>query len=241
MGSNTPFISIAILMNGFPIEIQDSFISAITIASKAMFIPTDTTIDFFDAVVTQEEYPDPEKYDLIVLGGGTADPMGSDPWVLSLQDFLRTTVDCYPAQKIVGLGWGHQAICVAFGGATGYMAAAEIGVTRTDWNEEGRKMFPGSIKLYLHEFHRREIKYPAKGFVPLAEGNKAFINATNTILTFQGHPELNADSAKWLWATNPPYMEISEEQQAALASSTYLDSVHHGIWIWRRILTWVGE
>jgi GMP synthase-like glutamine amidotransferase len=126
-------------------------------------------------------YSDQEAYDLIVLSGGTADPMGSDPWVLKLQDFLRTTVDYYPQQKIVGVSWGHQTICVAFRGAVGRMDVAEIGVTRMKLTEEGCKMFLLNAVLHHHQFHRREIKVPAQGFVRLAEQHKAFLNDTNTI------------------------------------------------------------
>jgi GMP synthase-like glutamine amidotransferase len=136
--------------------------------------------DFFNPVVAQL-YPDPETFDLIVLSGGTAGPMGSDSWVLKLQDFLRTTIDCYPQQKIVRVSWGHQTICVAFRGVVGSMDAAEIGITRMKLTEEGCKMFPRNAVLHLHQFYRREIKVPAQGFVPLAEEHEAFLNHTNTI------------------------------------------------------------
>jgi len=155
-----------------------SFISVITAASASIRDPAPPIIDFFDPVVAQV-YPDPSKYDLIVLSGGSADPMGSDPWVLKLQEFLRTTVAHHPKQKMVGICWGHQTICVALGGKVGRMDAAEVGVTRIELTKEGSKMFTladnGGVRM--HEFHRREVKVPAKGFIPLGGGNQTFLTS----------------------------------------------------------------
>jgi GMP synthase-like glutamine amidotransferase len=217
-----------------------SFTSAITTASAWIRDPAPPIIDFFDPVVAQV-YPDPSKYDLIVLSGGSADPMGSDPWVLKLQEFLRTTVANHPKQKMVGVCWGHQTICVAFGGVVGSMDAAEIGVTRVQLTMEGSNMFSCVDKrsMRIHEFHRREIKVPPMGFIPLAEGNQAFLNESDTILTFQGHPEMNTPLAKSLLASAPAYMGVEEGQKELMAKK--MESSHDGLHIWERILAWVTE
>jgi GMP synthase-like glutamine amidotransferase len=83
-------------------------------------------VDFFDPIEAQI-YPEPAQYDLIVLSGGTADVMAKDiPWVLKMQDFLRTTVEKCPTQKILGICWGHQTINIAFGGVVGPMDKFEV-------------------------------------------------------------------------------------------------------------------
>jgi len=237
-------LKIAVLINGFEgpnsPATRASFVSAITAASALIRSLATPTIDFFDPVVAQV-HPDPSKYDLIVLSGGTADPMGADPWVLKLQEFLRTTINDHPKQKIAGICWGHQTICVALGGIVGSIDAAEIGVTRIALTKAGSKMFPfaecGCIQI--HEFHRREIKVPAKGFMPLAEGNQAFLSELNTILTFQGHPEMNTTLAKSCLASVPTYMGVEEGQKELLIQN--MESGHDGVHIWERILTWVSE
>ncbi|KAH8747549.1 hypothetical protein BGZ57DRAFT_935602 [Hyaloscypha finlandica] len=165
--------------------------------------------DFFNPVVAQL-YPDPETYDLIVLSGGTADPMGSDPWIPKPQDFLGTTADCYPQQKIVWVPWGHKAIYVAFGEVVGSMDAAEIGVSRMN-----------------------------TGFRAVGRRTQGFLERHEHDMTFQGHPELNADSAKTLLAATRAYMEVGEAQKTALAKS--MESVHDGVWIWGRILFGLGN
>jgi anthranilate/para-aminobenzoate synthase component II len=84
-------------------------------------------VDFFDPIEAQI-YPEPAQYELIILsGGGTADPMAKDiPWVLKMQEFLRTTVEKCPKQKIVGICWGHETINIAFGGMVGPMDKFEV-------------------------------------------------------------------------------------------------------------------
>ncbi|KAG4440183.1 hypothetical protein IFR05_004328 [Cadophora sp. M221] len=236
----TPPLKIAVLLNGLAspntASIKASFEIAITSASSLNSDPAPPTIDFYDPIVAQI-HPDATKYDLIVLSGGTADPMGNDPWVLKLQNYLQTTVQDFPKQKIVGICWGHQTTCVTFGGSVGSMeSAAEIGVTRIPLTNEGRKMFPfasdGSVQL--HEFHAREIKMPAKGFVALAGGNQAFLSEENTIITFQGHPELNEDLARSLLAHAPAYMGVDGERKETLVKKVGME--HDGVKIWARIL-----
>ena len=240
----TPF-RIAVLLNGLASPntagIKASFETAIASASSLNSDASPPTITFYDPIIAQI-HPDPSKYDLIVLSGGTADPMGSDPWVLKLQNYLRTTVKDFPKQKIVGICWGHQTTCISFGGSVASMeGAAEIGVTKISLTAEGKKMFPFASEgaLQLHEFHAREVKTPAKGFVALAEGKQSFLNDENTILTFQGHPELNTDLARTLLANSPAYMGIDGERKEALVEKVGMD--HDGVKIWSRILKWVRE
>ncbi|KAL5321969.1 hypothetical protein ACEPPN_009934 [Leptodophora sp. 'Broadleaf-Isolate-01'] len=238
-------LKIAVLLNGLASPntagIKASFEIAIASASSLNSDTVPPTIDFYDPIVAQI-HPDPTKYDLIVLSGGTADPMGSDPWVLKLQNYLRTTAQEFPKQKIVGICWGHQTTCVTFGGSVGSMeSAAEIGVTRIALTDAGKKMFPFASDgfLQLHEFHAREIKMPAKGFVALADGNQSFLSEENTIMTFQGHPELNADLARTLLAHAPAYMGVDGDKKEELAEKAEMD--HDGVNIWARILEWIRE
>jgi GMP synthase-like glutamine amidotransferase len=84
-------------------------------------------IEFFDPIEAQT-YPEPGQYDLIVLtGGATADASAKEiPWVLRMHDFLRTTAEKHPKQKLVAVCWGHEAIHIAFGGVIGPMAKFEV-------------------------------------------------------------------------------------------------------------------
>ncbi|KAL2071716.1 hypothetical protein VTL71DRAFT_12951 [Oculimacula yallundae] len=238
-------LKIAVLLNGFASPntpaIKHSYELAISSASSFISDITPPTITFYDPIVEQI-YPDSARFDLIVLSGGTADPMGDDVWVRKLQKYLQTTVQEFPKQKIVGICWGHQTISVSFGGIVGSMeGAAEVGVTSIFLTAEGKKMFPfasdGAVRL--HEFHAREIRTPAKGFIALAEGNQSFLSASNTILTFQGHPEVNEDMARKMLARPSAYMGIDEKRKIDLLAKSGMD--HDGVKVWARILEWVRE
>ena len=76
----------------------------------------------------------------------------------------------FPQRKILGIRWGHQTMCVAFGGKIGDREGVlEIGIMEIPLREEGKKML-GSEKLTIHEYHKREVKEKAKGFVEFGGG-----------------------------------------------------------------------
>jgi len=75
--------------------------------------------------------------------------------------------------------------------------------------------------------------------MPLAEGNQIFLNETNTILTFQGHPELNKELAKAILGKAPSYMGVGDAEKEGLAQKK--EENHDGVQIWARILEWVSE
>lgn len=72
-------------------------------------IAPDSQIDFYDPVF-DANFPDPAKYNLVVLSGGKADSSSSEPWVLGVLDFVRNTARDFPWTKMLGICWDHQAI-----------------------------------------------------------------------------------------------------------------------------------
>lgn len=87
------------------------------------------------------------------------------------------------------------------------------------------------------EFHGREIQTPAKGFIALAEQNQAFVNEADTILTFQGHPEIGTEFAKKILDNKPGY--ISTNNHSANELIEKIGKKSDGMAIWKRILFWV--
>ncbi|KAF2739332.1 class I glutamine amidotransferase-like protein [Polyplosphaeria fusca] len=245
MTVSTPFKA-AVLVNA---ENKEDGISAVDLAFRAAFQERISSacpgaqVDFFDPIVAQI-YPEPAQYDLIVLTGGTADAMAKDvPWVLKMQDFLRTTVEKCPTQKIVGICWGHQIVHVAFGGAVGPMEKLEVGVTPITLTSTGSSFYssylPSTERYNIHQFHEMEVKTPGQGFITLAEANQSLVNAANTILTIQGHPEMYAELSKLLLRDTQKYMGVDAAEKEALEIN--IDSPHDGIAIWKRIVQWAGE
>ncbi|KAG5757067.1 hypothetical protein H9Q72_000474 [Fusarium xylarioides] len=77
----------------------------------------DIEISIFDPIGKQE-YPnlDNDKYDAIILSGGTTEHDSTIPWVDKMQRFVRDTVVAHPDQTLIGICWGQQAVHKALGG-----------------------------------------------------------------------------------------------------------------------------
>lgn len=108
-------LRIAVLVNT-PFTNRDFWADVRTSYSEALCAVAPTAaIHFYDPVYEQK-FPDPSRYDLIILSGGKADASSSEPWVLGVLDFIRNSVRDSPRTKILGICWGHQAIARAHGG-----------------------------------------------------------------------------------------------------------------------------
>lgn len=108
-------LKIAILQNdtksdGYGDEFMGSFLSAIH------DVAADIQVTIFDPIELQA-YPDlNDKYDAIILSGGTTAHDSTIPWVGKLYRFIRDTVAAYPKQTLIGICWGHQAVHKSLGG-----------------------------------------------------------------------------------------------------------------------------
>ena len=92
----------------------------------------------------------------------------------------------------------------------------------------------------MHQFHRRKIVEPAPEFVPLAEDHQSFLSPDNRILTFQGHPEMNAKLAQSILADAPKYTEkLTKEQRDGVWRAMEKDQ--DGKVIFERIIRWIDE
>lgn len=97
-----------------------------------------------------------------------------------------------------------------------------------------------STEVYkIPEFHEQEVKIPGRNFIALAEQNQCFINAANTILTFQGHPEMSAALTRLLLRDVPKYLGRNAAEKKALEMK--IDGQHDGTALWKRIVEWAGK
>ncbi|KAK7538553.1 putative copper/iron-regulated glutamine amidotransferase [Phyllosticta citribraziliensis] len=223
---------------------SDSFITALSAVAPG------AQLDFYDPIEAQEYPADAgAAYDLIILSGGTADINAPEPWVLKMLQFVRQLVKARAegrtGAKVVGICWGHQAVHVALGGRMEAMGASgpEMGVTTIGLTGEGSHFFDFAAekKSYdIHEFHKRQIVDPAPGFVPLAKQNQCFVSNDNSILTFQGHPEMSAKLAQSLLANASTYTQtMREDEQRDIARR--MEKEHDGQAILERVVRWVYE
>ncbi|KAF3044339.1 hypothetical protein E8E12_008755 [Didymella heteroderae] len=248
----TPPFRAAVLVNSpgtAPIDtaFKHAFSNRITTASP------EARVDFFDPIEAQT-YPSAGEYDLIVLtgGGGTWNADARDvPWIDELQGFVRRMAAS--RQKVASICWGHQVTHVAMGGSVGAMddGAFEVGVHALALTQRGSAFFsprtsippsPASAQidaLTIHQFHERCVKNLGNGFVALAEGNQCFVNSANTILTFQGHPEMDAELSKQLLEGSARYACGADEARKEMEERISL--AHDGVFIWERIVAWARE
>ncbi|KAI2636422.1 class I glutamine amidotransferase-like protein [Hypomontagnella submonticulosa] len=203
-------------------------------------------LSFYEPANKVGDFPDPACFDLIVFGGSNTDPRKSHGWILAVHEFIRRLVTHFPEKKILGICWGHQTISRVFGGKLAEAARPEMGVSDVNLTEAGRKFFPeaavlGSFRLQQH--HRREVAVAPAAFTALAHGNQCLLSENNTILTFQGHPEKDGetaclrmhDSTRWFG------FDASLDEKAWTKLRELIFMEHDGPAVWKRILEWVQE
>ncbi|KAK5636630.1 hypothetical protein RRF57_012342 [Xylaria bambusicola] len=121
-----------------------------------------------------------------------------------------------------------------------------MGVASVELTEQGRAFFyeaslVGSFKLQQH--HRREVAVAPLGFVPLAHGNQCFLSESNSILTFQGHPEKDAETARLRLHDSMRWFgfDALSDEKAWAQLEMSIKTPHDGEMVWRRIFEWVQE
>jgi hypothetical protein len=121
-----------------------------------------------------------------------------------------------------------------------------MGVASVNLTSQGRNFFHeaaalGSFKLQQH--HRREVAVAPQGFAPLAHGNQCFLSESNAILTFQGHPEKDSETARLRMHDTARWFgfDALSDEKAWAQLQMLIDTPHDGEMVWRRIFEWVRE
>lgn len=195
----------------------------------------------------KNEFPNPQDFDLIVVGGSNVDPRKSHDWIQQVHQFVLSVIRDHPDKKLCGVCWGHQTISRIFGGEVVDMDYPELGVTEVKLTIHGQQFFQtaatGRSKvLRLQQHHRRAVSVKPRGFISLSEANHCFINEKGTILTFQGHPEKDAETAKLRIKDIERWFQLNIQNQA-IVSEVFrrMELEDDGPIVWKRILEWVVE
>ncbi|TGJ82300.1 hypothetical protein E0Z10_g6482 [Xylaria hypoxylon] len=201
---------------------------------------------FYEPANRPGEFPNPDYFDLILLGGSNVDPRKRHPWILEIHDFVRRLVRDYPQKKLVGICWGHQTISSVFGGRVVDAAVPEMGVASVNLTTQGRDFFheAAALKSFkLQQHHRREVAVAPHGFTPLAYSNQCFLSGSNTILTFQGHPEKDAETARLRLHDSVRWFgfDALSDEKAWARLEMQINTPHDGEMVWKRIFEWVRE
>ncbi|KAI8964059.1 class I glutamine amidotransferase-like protein [Daldinia sp. FL1419] len=237
-------IRIAILLNSYRSRLLPAIRASYERTISA--VAPDARLAFYEPANKSGQFPDPAFFDLIVIGGSNVDPRKSYQWILDVHNFLRRLVAQYPEKKVLGICWGHQTISRVFGGKVVDAAHPEMGVATINLTEAGREFFPEAAALgsfTLQQHHRREVAVPPPTFVQLAQGNQCLLNKSNTILTFQGHPEKDAETARLRLHDSMRWFgfDASLDEKAWAKLQEMVNMEHDGPAVWNRILEWVKE
>ena len=264
-------LRIAILLNSYRsphiTEIRDSYTRSLHAVAH------DAQLSFFYPAERADDFPDPTAFDLIVVGGGNADPRRRHPWILRVHAFILDVVTNHPRKKICGICWGHQTISLLFGGEVVEMETPEVcktratrpssskpttslpkltlrdvqlGVTEAKLTPAGRRFFGRHLgtsgALLLQQHHRRAVGITPGGFTELLVGNQCLLSHNNSVLTFQGHPEKDAQCAKLRVRDAIRWFGIDEDDRATMACfERSMERPHDGAAIWGKVLDWVRE
>lgn len=146
-------------------------------------------------VVNGEYPPEDRRYDAYLITGSKADSFGSDPWILTLRDYVKALYE--RGEKLLGVCFGHQLLALILGGDT---ERAEqgwgIGVHRYQITSKPSWMEPVGETLDMLIYHQDQVTRLPENATLIASSEfcpNAAYHIGDQVLCFQGHPEFIHD------------------------------------------------
>jgi len=172
---------------------------------QCLFLSVDNQVEFNVYQVINGQYPESiDECDAFLITGSKFDAHGDEPWILKLRDYI---VDLHKQRKkLIGICFGHQLIARALGGLT-QKSKYGWGVGNVSSHIDQVKPWMGAknIQSLKKEFsllmsHQDQVaKLPDQASL-IASSDYCPISSfqiASHILTFQGHPEFQADYLRY--------------------------------------------
>ena len=145
-----------------------------------------------------------ERFDALVITGSRYSVNDGTAWVRALLDFIRTRAE---VETIVGICFGHQAVCAALGGRVGPRSRGpNVGTHPLTVRERAPWMDPPTAAPRLLYNHGEEVLAPPPGARILAGDATCptqMVLYRPHVLGLQPHPEYSAAYQDALMALNP--------------------------------------
>jgi len=141
-----------------------------------------------------------KAHDGYLITGSSADAFSEADWVRRLGDFA---ISAQRNRPVVGICFGHQLIHHRMGGKVGRAPSGwGVGVHRYAVGKGADWMRPAAKDLALVVSHQDQVLVAAPGSRIHAMSNDCPVAVStigSTVLTFQGHPEMTKDNARYLY------------------------------------------
>ncbi len=200
---------------------------------QRLFLSVDNQLQFNDYPVINGLYPDSiDECDAFLITGSKFDAHGEDPWILKLRDYI---IDLHQQRKrLIGICFGHQLIARALGGLTqrnknGWgvgNACSHIDQVKPWMGAENNQSSKKQFSL-LVSHQDQVVKLPDQAQL-IASSDYCPISSYqvgNHILTFQGHPEFQAEYLRYTMTKRHDLIGEEKYQQAMASLKQPNDSL----------------
>jgi GMP synthase-like glutamine amidotransferase len=185
-------------------------------------------------------YPEADEvYDAYLITGSKADSFGTDPWIMTLREYLLSRYKS--GDRLLGICFGHQLLALMLGGKTERAAQGwGIGVNSYQLLEQPAWMSPSLASLDMLVFHQDQVtELPANATLLASSAfcpNAAY-RIGDQVLCFQAHPEFVDDYELALLNLRREFLGEARYQQAL----TSMQRQHQGVVVAEWMLRFAGQ
>ncbi|KAF2721527.1 class I glutamine amidotransferase-like protein [Polychaeton citri CBS 116435] len=192
------------------------------------------------APIQGDDFPNLDDHDLIILTGGPFNLLEHEQplWVTDTLKFIKTATTNRAEPKLLGICWGQQAIALALGGSIGLSKSGLcIGVETISLTSDGASFFK-TASLDIHKHHNLIVNDTGPYLSCLASNNEILLSNDKQVLSFQGHPELEASLSQTFASLGD---SSSSSRSKLRAGFKPIDAPHDGEAIFARIVEWASR